>query len=165
MTVQGPEAVAVVKDVPEAPSRVSRLVSAADPVVVEEAGDAAEDAVQAAPHVVVAAAVLHHMRNEADWTLAFSQIYSLLKSGGILLVSDLIRHENPAVEALFKVRQESFLHEALGDAEAERIMQSIADSDTPSPLEYQFDLLKKTGFRETGLLHKNIVFGAYYALK
>ena len=115
--------------------------------------------------IVVAAAVLHHMRDEADWTRAFSRIYSLLKNGGVLLVSDLIRHENPAVEALFKVRQESFLREALGDAEAERIMQSIADSDTPSPLEYQFDLLKKTGFRETGLLHKNIVFGAYYALK
>ena len=57
VTDQGPEAVAVVKDVPDAPSRVSRLVSAADPVVVDETGDVAEEAVQAAPHVVVAAAV------------------------------------------------------------------------------------------------------------
>ena len=42
---------------------------------------------------------------------------------------------------------------------------SIAERDTPSPLEYQFALLRKAGFREIGLLHKNIVFGAYYAVK
>ena len=94
-----------------------------------------------------------------------SRIFSLLREGGILLVSDLIRHENPKIEALFKVRQEAFLREALGNAEAERIMKSIAESDTPSPLEYQLALLKKVGFREAGLLHKTLVFGAYYAVK
>lgn len=115
--------------------------------------------------LIVAAAVLHHLRDEDDWERTFAKISSLLKPGGILLVSDLIRHENPKIEALFKVRQEVFLREALGDAEAERIMRSIAESDTPSPLEYQLALLKKVGFRETGLLHKTLVFGAYYAVK
>ena len=66
---------------------------------------------------------------------------------------------------MFKVRQEIFLREALGDAEAERIMRSIAESDTPSSLEFQFGCLRKTGFREVALLHKNLVFAAYYALK
>ena len=115
--------------------------------------------------LAVAAAVLHHLRDDADWAHAFAKIRSVLKPGGVLLVSDLIRHENPKIEALFKVRQEAFLREALGDAEAERIMRSIAESDTPSPLEYQFALLRKIGFREVGLLHKNLVFGAYYAVK
>ena len=115
--------------------------------------------------IVVAAAVLHHLRDEADWRAGFSRIYKLLKDGGVLLVSDLIRHENPAVEAVFKARQEAFLREALGDAEAERILRSIAASDTPSPLEYQFDLLRKIGFREVALLHKTLVFGAYYAIR
>ena len=115
--------------------------------------------------LAVAAAVLHHLRDDADWAHAFAKIHSVLKPGGVLLVSDLIRHENPKIEALFKVRQEAFLREALGDAEAERIMRSIAESDTPSPLEYQFALLRKIGFREVGLLHKNLVFGAYYAVK
>ena len=115
--------------------------------------------------IVVAAAVLHHLRDEADWLTGFSRIRDLLRDGGVLLVSDLIRHTNPAVEAVFKARQETFLREALGDAEAERIMRSIAASDTPSPLEYQFSLLRKLGFREVSLLHKNIVFGAYCAIK
>ena len=115
--------------------------------------------------VAVAAAVLHHLRDEADWELGFSRIRSCLKIGGVLLVSDLIRHEDPKIEAMFKVRYEAFLREALGDAEAERIMRSVAASDTPSPLEYQFALLRRIGFREVGLLHKNLVFGAYYAVK
>ena len=115
--------------------------------------------------LVVAAAVLHHLRDDADWNAGFAKIHSLLKPGGVLLVSDLICHENPKIEAMFKVRQEAFLREALGDAEAERIMRSIAESDTPTPLEYQFALLRKLGFREVGLLHKNLVFGAYYAGK
>ena len=113
----------------------------------------------------VAAAVLHHMRDDADWRLAFSRIHSLLKPGGILLVSDLIRHENPKIEALFAIRHEAFLRGALGDAEAERILQSIRESDTPATLEYQLSVLKETGFREAAILHKNIVFGAYYAVK
>ena len=115
--------------------------------------------------LIVAAAVLHHLRDDADWTRTFAKIHSLLKSGGLLLVSDLICHENSKIEALFKVRQEAFLRESLGDAEAERIMRSIAESDTPTPLEYQFALLRELGFREVGLLHKNLVFGAYYAVK
>lgn len=115
--------------------------------------------------LIVAAAVLHHMRDDADWTLAFSKIHSLLKPGGILLVSDLIRHDDPRIEVLFKVRQEKFLRESLGDAEAERILQSIQESDTPSSVEYQFALLRKTGFRKVGILHKNLVYCAYYAQK
>jgi hypothetical protein len=52
VTAKGPEAIAV----PDDTSRISRLVSVA-PAPAEETGDVAEDAVQAAPHVVVAAAV------------------------------------------------------------------------------------------------------------
>ena len=115
--------------------------------------------------LIVAAAVLHHLRDDSDWTLAFSKIHSLLKPGGVLRISDLIKHDNPKIEALFKVRQEKFLRETLGDSEAERMMLSIQESDTPSSLEYQFALLRKIGFREVGLLHKNLVFGAYYARK
>lgn len=115
--------------------------------------------------IAVAAAVLHHLRDEDDWKRTFTKLHSLLKPGGILLVSDLICHDNPKIEALFKIRQEIFLREALGNAEAERIMQSIAESDTPSSLEFQFECLRQVGFREVALLHKNLVFGAYYAMK
>lgn len=115
--------------------------------------------------LAVAAAVLHHLRDAEDWDRGFSRIHSLLKPGGVLLVSDLIRHENPKIESLFKERYETFLREALGDAEAQRILRAIEESDTPSTLDAQFALLRKVGFREIGLLHKNLVFAAYYAVK
>lgn len=113
----------------------------------------------------VACAVLHHLRDAGDWERAFAKIHSLLAPGGVMLVYDLVRHDNPAVEALFRARHERFLRDALGDEEAARNLRSIAESDTPSSLEFQFGLLRKTGFREVGLLHKTVVFGAYYALK
>ncbi len=56
VTGKGPEAPAAVEAVPDDMSRISRLVSVAS-APAEETGDVAEDAVQAAPHIVVAAAV------------------------------------------------------------------------------------------------------------
>ncbi len=146
-----------------AKERVGAVVSV--PVIAVEGDIRTAELPQGKFDIAVAAAVLHHLRDEADWKRTFAKIHSLLKPGGLLLVSDLICHANPKIEANFKVRQEAFLREALGDAEAERIMQSIADSDTPSPLEFQFGCLRETGFREVALLHKNLVFAAYYALK
>ena len=135
------------------------------PVIAMEGDIRTAELPQGKFDIAVAAAVLHHLRDEDDWKRTFAKIHSLLKPGGVLLVSDLICHANPKIEANFKVRQEAFLREALGDAEAERIMRSIADSDTPSPLEFQFGCLREIPFREVVLLHKNLVFAAYYALK
>ena len=146
-----------------AKERVGAVASV--PVIAVEGDIRSAELPKAKFDIAVAAAVLHHLRDEDDWKRTFAKIHSLLKPGGVLLVSDLICHANPKIEANFKVRQEAFLREALGDAEAERIMQSIADSDTPSPLEFQFGCLRETGFREVALLHKNLVFAAYYALK
>ena len=47
----------------------------------------------------------------------------------------------------------------------ERILRSIAESDTPSPLEYQLQILCEVGFSEAEILHKTCVFAAYYAVK
>ena len=146
-----------------AKERVGAVVSG--PVIAVEGDIRTAELPQGKFDIAVAAAVLHHLRDESDWKRTFAKIHSLLRPGGVLLVSDLICHANPKIESNFKVRQEAFLREALGDAEAERIMQSIADSDTPSPLEFQFGCLRETGFREVALLHKNLVFAAYYALK
>ena len=146
-----------------AKERVGAVASV--PVIAEEGDIRTAELPQGKYDIAVAAAVLHHLRDEDDWKRTFAKIHSLLKPGGLMLVSDLICHANPKIEANFKVRQEAFLREALGDAEAERIMQSIADSDTPSPLEFQFGCLRETGFREVALRHNNLVVAAYYALK
>ncbi len=115
--------------------------------------------------LAVAAAVLHHLRGAADWAAAAERMHRILKPGGMLLVSDLIIHENPAVQRIMRSRYEKFLRSHLGDAEAERIMRSIAESDTPASVPMQTECLKKAGFREIIPLHLSGCFAAYAAVK
>jgi len=41
----------------------------------------------------------------------------------------------------------------------------LAKEDSPRPVTYQLDLLRKVGFRHTDLLHKNSCFAAFGAIK
>ncbi len=52
--------------------------------------------------VIIAAAVLHHLRDKEDWESAFRKIHSLLRPGGSIWVTDLVTHGStlPDVEAL-----------------------------------------------------------------
>jgi tRNA (cmo5U34)-methyltransferase len=50
--------------------------------------------------VVVAAAVLHHLRSDDEWRAVFTKIHRSLKPGGSFWVSDLVHHSNPAVQAM-----------------------------------------------------------------
>ena len=43
--------------------------------------------------VVLAVAVLHHLRDDADWHDGFAKIYRLLKPGGSVWITDLVLHE------------------------------------------------------------------------
>jgi len=53
----------------------------------------------------------------------------------------------------------------LGDKEAERILASVAATDTPMSLEFQIRLLKDSGFKEVAVLNKENLFAAYCAVK
>ena len=59
--------------------------------------------------VIIAAAVLHHLRDEADWFDAFSKIYRLLKPSGSFWITDLVTHESPAVHELMWKRYGEYL--------------------------------------------------------
>ena len=52
--------------------------------------------------IVLAGAVLHHLREEADWERVFSGIYHSLKPGGSIWICDLVAQDHPAVEKLFQ---------------------------------------------------------------
>jgi tRNA (cmo5U34)-methyltransferase len=115
--------------------------------------------------LIVAAAVLHHLRDEADWEAAFAKLYRITAPGGALLVSDLVTHANPAVHALMWARYGQYLTNLGGEAYREKVFDYIDLEDSPRPLGFQMELLRRVGYREVEVLHKNSVFAAFYALK
>lgn len=115
--------------------------------------------------IIVAAAVLHHLRDDADWESCFRKIYDLMKPGGVFLVSDMVWSSIEAVFDLDRERYGIYL-EAIGGAYyRKKVFAYIDKEDSPRSVSYQLDLMKKCGFRETDVLHKNACFAAYLGIK
>jgi tRNA (cmo5U34)-methyltransferase len=123
------------------------------------------DLVDARYNVILAAAVLHHLRDDDDWTQAFRQLHRLLAPGGSVWISDLVSHENPDVQRLMWDRYGEYLS-ALGGADyRDRVFAYIDREDSPRSVTFQLDLLRSVGFSRVDLLHKNLCFAAFGAVK
>ena len=115
--------------------------------------------------VILAAAVLHHLRGDEDWERAFQKLYALTAPGGSVWITDLISHEIPAVERMMFDRYCGYL-ESVGGAEYRgKVAASIAKEDSPRPVTNQLELLRRSGFSRVELLHKNSSFAAFGAWK
>jgi tRNA (cmo5U34)-methyltransferase len=114
---------------------------------------------------ILAAAVLHHLRSDADWEQAFAKFHSCLKPGGSIWIVDLISHSTPAVENLMWQRYGQYLSTLKNEAYRDEVFSYIEQEDTPRPLMYQIDLLKQVGFNQIEILHKNSSFAAFGAIK
>ena len=115
--------------------------------------------------IILAAAVFHHLRTDAEWHDVFAKCYAALRPGGSLWISDLIEHSNPAVQALMWQRYGAYLAGLKDEAYRDHVFAYIAKEDTPRPLLYQIDLLRSVGFSAVEILHKNGCFAAFGALK
>jgi len=115
--------------------------------------------------VVLAAAVLHHLRDDADWRTAFEKIHSLLRPGGSLWVTDFVSHETPSVQALMWDRYGEYLVSLNGSEYRDKVFEYVDREDSPRPVTWQLDLLRQVGFSEVELLHKNSCFAAFGAIK
>ena len=115
--------------------------------------------------VIVAAAVLHHLRDEADWRTAFEKIFRLLKPGGSFWISDLVTHADPQVHALMWDRYGTYLESLGGGDYRDAVFDYIEKEDSPRPLTFQLDLLRDVGFSSVDVLHKNSCFAAFGGIK
>lgn len=115
--------------------------------------------------IIVAAAVLHHLREEADWEAAFGKIHDITAPGGALFVSDMFSHTDPQVQAAMWHRYGQYLESLGGSEYRQKVFDYIDLEDSPRPMTFQLDLLRKVGFRHVDILHKNSCFGAYVAIK
>jgi tRNA (cmo5U34)-methyltransferase len=115
--------------------------------------------------IILAAAVLHHLRDQSEWVSVFTKLYRSLRPGGSLWISDLIEHSLPSVHAMMRERYGEYLTTLQSEAYRDEVFAYIEQEDSPRPLLFQLDLLSKVGFRHIELLHKNSVFAAFGALK
>ncbi len=115
--------------------------------------------------VILAAAVLHHLRDDRDWESTFAKIFHLTAPGGSVWITDLVSHEHAAVQAMMWQRYGDYLLSVGREAYRNRVFDYIDKEDTPRPVTYQLELLRKVGFEQVELLHKNTCFAAFGAIK
>ncbi|MEL7500591.1 MAG: class I SAM-dependent methyltransferase [Planctomycetota bacterium] len=115
--------------------------------------------------VVLAAAVLHHLRDDDDWKTAFEKLYRILVPGGSVWITDLVSHEADAIHQMMWHRYGEYLSSVDGIGYRDKVFAYIDKEDSPRPVTYQLDLLRQAGFSHVELLHKNSCFAAFGALK
>jgi len=115
--------------------------------------------------VILAAAVLHHLRGNEDWEMVFRKIYKLTAPGGSVWITDIVSHETSAINNLMWSRYGKYLSSSGGDDYKNKVFEYIEKEDSPRPITYQLDLLRFVGFKDVEILHKNSCFAAFGAIK
>jgi tRNA (cmo5U34)-methyltransferase len=115
--------------------------------------------------IILAAAVLHHLRDDRDWESAFQKIYQLTAIGGSVWITDLVSHETEPVQTMMWKRYGEYLHSLGGEEYRNKVFDYINKEDSPRPVTFQLELLRKVGFAHIELLHKNSCFCAFGAIK
>ena len=115
--------------------------------------------------IILAAAVLHHLRADEEWQAVFAKLYTALRPGGSLWIADLVAHDHPAVQAVLWRRYGEYLAGLKDAAYRDHVFGYIEAEDSPRSLTYQLDLLRASGFGAVEVLHKHGPFAAFGAIK
>lgn len=115
--------------------------------------------------IILAGAVLHHLRDDEDWKFVFSKLYNILNKGGCLMISDLIAQDSPSLNNYITEKYTEYLTNVGGAQYAEKVLAYIEKEDSPRSLTYQVQLMKEIGFSQVEILHKNLCFAAYCGVK
>jgi tRNA (cmo5U34)-methyltransferase len=115
--------------------------------------------------IILAGAVLHHLRDDADWEFVFRKLFTSLNKGGCLMIADLVTQDTDLLNDYIWERYGDYLERAGGPGYREKVLSYVEKEDSPRSLNYQAGLMKETGFDHVEILHKNICFAAFGGIK
>ncbi|HBM17214.1 MAG TPA: class I SAM-dependent methyltransferase [Lentisphaeria bacterium] len=115
--------------------------------------------------IILAGAVLHHLRDDSDWEFVFTKLYKALSNEGCLMIFDLITHDNEVINSFIWEKYAEYLEKSGGDSYKTKVLDYIEKEDSPRSLNYQTTLMKRIGFRSVEILHKNLCFAVFCAIK
>ena len=115
--------------------------------------------------IILASAVLHHLRADAEWQSVFQKLYNALKPGGSIWIFDIVESPLPEVQAIHWRRYGEYLTALQDEAFREEMFARILEEDTPRSVAFQLDLLREVGFSEVEVLHKHSCYAAFGAVK
>jgi len=115
--------------------------------------------------IILAGAVLHHLRDDKDWEATFSKLYKLLRPNGCLMISDLIEQDTATLSDYIWEKYGDYLESVGGKEYRQKVLDYIEKEDSPRSINYQLDLMKNIGFKKVEILHKNLCFAAFGGIK
>lgn len=115
--------------------------------------------------IVLAAAVLHHLRADEEWEAVFASLYRTLRPGGSVWIFDLVESSIPAINGVMRHQYGEYLTRLKDEGYRDHVFAYVEKEDTPRPLTYQLDLLRHVGFAQVEVLHKHVCFAAFGAVK
>lgn len=146
-----------------AQQRVRRATSGA---ITTVQGDIREiDLGEGTCDIILAAAVLHHLRGDDQWRSVFRAFHRALNAGGSLWIFDLVESDIAGVSQLQWQRYAEYLRGLKGEEYQRHVFGYIEAEDTPRPLLFQLDLLREAGFSACDVLHRNGCFAAFGGAK
>ncbi|MBC7820073.1 MAG: class I SAM-dependent methyltransferase, partial [Planctomycetaceae bacterium] len=98
--------------------------------------------------IILASAVLHHLRADAEWRSVFQKLYAALKPNGSIWIFDIVESPLPEVQAIHWRRYGEYLTALESEAFRDEMFARIIEEDTPRSVAFQLDLLREVGFSE-----------------
>ncbi|WP_020475623.1 class I SAM-dependent methyltransferase [Zavarzinella formosa] len=115
--------------------------------------------------IILAAAVLHHLREESEWEAVFSKFHRALRPGGSIWIFDLVDCAIPALREMMRQQYGEYLTKFKDEAYRDHVFAYVEKEDTPRPLVFQLELLRRVGFNQVDVLHQNTGFAAFGAVR
>ena len=81
------------------------------------------------------------------------------------MISDLVTQEDKILNDYIWGKYGDYLENLNGPEYRMKVLDYVEKEDSPRSLNFQLDLMKRVGFRNFEILHKNLCFAAFAGIK